>query len=279
MSISAVICVYNEEDRIESTLNCIAWCDEIIIVDRNSTDLTVELAKKYTDKIFILKKISYDPQDNEIWLREVNSEWVLAVTASDLIHPRLASQIRSMVDDPNFAFDLIDIPYRRYVLGLETARSPWYSSLSSGIVFRKCIARIKQDIVHGAIHFDTLRHFKMPESTDYCMYHLTHASVDIMMDRHLNYCRAEGRLFPKELSLWKASKAIFRSAYDVIFKRKSYLMGWDGVALGIAYISYYMLRFVYIWECRSSKAPETYAQIRETISQAWTATEKRKDNE
>jgi glycosyltransferase involved in cell wall biosynthesis len=273
MSISAAMTVYNEEDRIEDTLKCATWCDEIIVVDRNSTDRTREIAKKYTDKIFILNNREYNPLDNEVVLSQIQSEWVLGLTASDLIHPQLAKQLRRMTDDPDFAYDVIHIPFRRYVLGLENQHSPWYTKLNPNLVFRKKVCRIREDSVHGAVYFDTDRHYKMPESTEYCMYHLTHVSVDIMMDRHLNYCRAEGRLFPSELPLRKGLIDLFRAVYIVFFKRRTYLMGWDGVALGMAFLTYWMLRFVYIWEHRRSKAPETYAMIRESIKKAWNETD------
>jgi hypothetical protein len=202
-------------------------------------------------------------------LSQVKSEWVLGLTASDLIHPQLAKQLRQLTDDPNFAYDVIHIPFRRYVLGLETQHSPWYSKLNPNLVFRKKVCRIRGDSVHAAVYFDSDRHYMMPESTEYCMYHLTHISMDAMMDRHLNYCRAEGRLFPSELPLRKGIIDILRAVYIVFIKRRSYLMGWDGVALGLAFLTYWMLRFVYIWEYRRSKAPETYAMIRESIKQAW----------
>jgi hypothetical protein len=47
-------------------------------------------------------------------------------------------------------------------------------------------------------------------------------------------------------------------------------MGWKGIVLSLAYVSYFMLRFIYIWENRSSKAKENYGKIRETVLKAWT---------
>ena len=52
MKISASIIVFNEEENIEALCQTVSWCDEIVIVDSNSTDKTVEIASKYTDKIF-----------------------------------------------------------------------------------------------------------------------------------------------------------------------------------------------------------------------------------
>lgn len=270
MSITAAMVVYNEEKRIEAALKSVAsWCDEIIVMDRNSTDRTREIAGKYTDKIIIVQNRDFQPADNEVWLSQVTKEWVIGMTASDLIHPGLAAQIAELIKTPDFPYDIIQIPFRRYVLGLETPRSPWYSELSPGSVFRKSVARVNKDLVHAALWFDTERIYKMRNSEEFCMYHLTHSTADMMMDRHAIYFRAEAKYFPKDQSLWKAFSGIFRGFYILIFKRRTFLMGWDGAALSMAYLSYWMLRFVYIWEARSGKATEAYAKIRSEIEKAW----------
>ena len=51
--ISACIISYNEESKIEDCLkSLLPVADEIIIVDSLSTDDTINIAKKYTDKVF-----------------------------------------------------------------------------------------------------------------------------------------------------------------------------------------------------------------------------------
>lgn len=267
-TISAVLLVYNEERRIEATLRCASWCDEIIVLDKQSTDRTREVAKKYTDKICKIPYSEFDPNDIQRALDCASGEWVLFLVASDILHPTLAAQIRELIERDDFLYDVIHVPYRRYVLGLETSRSPWYSELHPAVA-RKWVVKINCDSVHGATIFDTKRHYKMINSNEYCMYHLTHETVDSMMERHLLYSRAEGRLFPSDLPLRKAINSMLRSAYDVLFKRKSFLMGWDGISLGIAFLTYRMLRFLYIWEQRRSAAPQTYSDIRDMVAQAW----------
>ena len=52
-NLSAVIVVKNEERNIEKCLNSIKdIADEIIIVDDYSTDNTVDICCRYTDKIY-----------------------------------------------------------------------------------------------------------------------------------------------------------------------------------------------------------------------------------
>ena len=45
ITISAVILTKNEENNIVDCIESILWCDEIVIVDDNSQDRTVEIIK------------------------------------------------------------------------------------------------------------------------------------------------------------------------------------------------------------------------------------------
>ena len=52
MRLSAVVITLNEEDNIAECLRSLRFVDEIIVVDSGSEDRTVEIASKFTDKIF-----------------------------------------------------------------------------------------------------------------------------------------------------------------------------------------------------------------------------------
>lgn len=268
MSICAYFPVYNEEHRIEAALRCATWCDEILVVDKHSTDKTRDIAAKYTDKIFIMENREYDPHEFKILLDNATSEWIIFLTASDVMHPELARQIRELTERKDFPYDIIRVPFRRYVLGLESPRSPWYTDLHPA-VFRRSIARVKYDDVHGALAMDSKRDYKMENSQEACLYHLTHETVDMMMERHTRYCRAESKLFSKDITLRSIFKSVVDAIYRTFLKRKTFLLGWNGIALSLAYISYFMLRFIYIWQDRNSRALETYQEIRETTLKAW----------
>ncbi|HEY7546257.1 MAG TPA: glycosyltransferase, partial [Blastocatellia bacterium] len=64
MKISATIITRNEERNIADALRSLHWADEIIVVDSESTDRTVEIAREFTDKIFIRKWPGYSRQKN-----------------------------------------------------------------------------------------------------------------------------------------------------------------------------------------------------------------------
>ncbi|HLB02792.1 MAG TPA: glycosyltransferase, partial [Nitrospiria bacterium] len=49
--LSVTLITYNEETNIQEALESVRWADEIIVLDSFSPDRTLEICKKYTDKI------------------------------------------------------------------------------------------------------------------------------------------------------------------------------------------------------------------------------------
>ena len=62
--ISAVIITKNEENNIEGCLQSVKWADEIIAVDSISIDRTVEICKRYTNKVYLKPFESFEKQKN-----------------------------------------------------------------------------------------------------------------------------------------------------------------------------------------------------------------------
>jgi glycosyltransferase involved in cell wall biosynthesis len=234
MTISAFLPVFNEEKRIKDTMESLMWCDEIVLVDKNSTDRTIEIASSYGDKVKICSmnnSEAYDSSEWNVFLDNCTSEWTILFTASDVIHPKLVEEIFKFIKQKDFKYDIINIPFRRYILGLESIRSPWYTKLSPKIVKKSSII-IEKGGVHNAARFEG-NQIDMPNSNDYCMYHLTHETVDIMMDRHIRYWKGEAN--PENLSLRKSALNVVKEFIKIMFIRRTFLMGYDGVMMIFAY--------------------------------------------
>jgi len=62
--ISALAISYNEEANIEKFIESLSFADEIIIVDSNSTDKTVELAKSLGATVLVREFDNFSNQKN-----------------------------------------------------------------------------------------------------------------------------------------------------------------------------------------------------------------------
>jgi glycosyltransferase involved in cell wall biosynthesis len=96
--ISACIISFNEEKKIEDCLKSLhGIADEIIIVDSNSTDRTVEIAGKYTDNIILQDFLGYIEQKN-FALSHARHDWVISLDCDERLSPELRDEILALKD-------------------------------------------------------------------------------------------------------------------------------------------------------------------------------------
>ena len=67
----------------------------------------------------------------------------------------------------------------------------------------------------------------------------------------------------------KEAKELIKSVKYVTLKKKTFLLGWDGIALSLAYISYYIFKFLFVWEKFKGKGRSEYSAIRLDILSLW----------
>ena len=59
--LTVTVIAWNEEERLRACLESVAWADEIVVVDAESTDKTVQIAREFTDKVWALETKLYKP--------------------------------------------------------------------------------------------------------------------------------------------------------------------------------------------------------------------------
>ena len=85
--LSVCIITYNEEDNIQGALETVKWADDIVVIDAHSTDRTVEIARAYTERVFVRDWPGFVAQKN-FALEQTHHEWVLSLDADErLVEP------------------------------------------------------------------------------------------------------------------------------------------------------------------------------------------------
>lgn len=113
IKISGIINTYNEADNISTCIKSIKWVDEIIIVDMDSTDNTLSLAKKFTSKIFTFPYSEYVETARNLALSKASSDWILVLDADESLPPDTEKIIRGLI--LNKQFDGYIFPRRNYI--------------------------------------------------------------------------------------------------------------------------------------------------------------------
>ena len=100
IKLSAIILTKNEENNIVDCIESVLWCDEIVIVDDNSGDRTVEIVRNLrSEKIRVLTHSldnDFSSQRN-YGLDMANGEWVLFVDADERVTDGLKNEIEHLI--------------------------------------------------------------------------------------------------------------------------------------------------------------------------------------
>jgi glycosyltransferase involved in cell wall biosynthesis len=151
MKLSVIIPCYNEEKNIRECLESVAWADEILVVDSFSTDKTLEIARKYTDRIVQHEFVNDSVQKN--WaIPQAAHEWILIVDCDERVPPELRDEILDILAQSP-SKDGYWVKRKNYLMGRHVTHSGWGRDTVLRF-FRKSKGRYEEKRVHGEIHLD-----------------------------------------------------------------------------------------------------------------------------
>jgi len=125
MKISAVILTKNEADNITNCIKSLDFCSEIVVVDDNSADDTVKIAKKLGAVVYEHKMDKdYSAQSN-FGMQKASGDFVLFVDADE----RISKKLQKEINEANygkydvFNFKRIDFMWGRWLTHGESGAS------------------------------------------------------------------------------------------------------------------------------------------------------------
>ncbi len=97
--ISVIVPVKNEAANLRRCLPALAWADEVIVVDSQSTDATAEIADAHGAQVAQFRFNGTYPKKKNWALESLpfRHEWVLIVDADEVVSEGLAAEIRERV--------------------------------------------------------------------------------------------------------------------------------------------------------------------------------------
>lgn len=119
--------------------------DEIIIVDNYSKDETLNIAKKYSAKIYLNQEKDFGKQ-KAFGLNKTVNEWILVLDSDEIVSKELRKEIKELLSPKNIQYDGFYIKYQNHFLGKKIYfGGESYKKLR---LFRKLKAVIKPALVH-----------------------------------------------------------------------------------------------------------------------------------
>ncbi len=126
MRISATIIVKNEEKNIADVCQTVSWADEIVVVDSDSTDATVEIARRFTDKIYNREFQGYKDK-HEFADSKASGDWIFWIDADERVTPELKAAVEKLrTSDEKTLADGYKIARKTFFLDKWIRHSGWY---------------------------------------------------------------------------------------------------------------------------------------------------------
>ncbi len=149
--LSVVLAVHNEELNLSKCLQSIAKiADEIIVVDGESTDRTVSIAKEFGAKIIVTTNKSNFHINKQIAMDAAKGDLVLQLDADEVVDDELAKYIVSIEQnkvDVNQEISAWWIPRKNYFLGAFLTKGGQYPDMVIRL-YRNGKAALPQKDVH-----------------------------------------------------------------------------------------------------------------------------------
>ncbi|MCA7117832.1 MAG: glycosyltransferase, partial [Acidibrevibacterium sp.] len=251
--LSAIVVSYNREEMIGTVLRGLQFADEVILLDKSSTDRTVEIGGVFADRVV---RVPWSPTVEETRVSMESyctHDWVLFLDDDECLSPEAALFIDKELYEPRA--DLYRLPRRDYIMAQHDEDAYYWPELHIRL-FRKGALRFVPT-VHGGIEELSERRYDIPSDAAIAIHHLSHADVHQWIDKTNRYTSRPERVRALDegadlahfahlsIDRWlKASHnatpgsyaeavAILRSTYDLIDRLKSWeeARGVDGRAL------------------------------------------------
>src|SRR6266853_4777289 len=174
MRITAAIITFNEAENIQAACESVAWADEILVVDSESTDNTREIAARCGARVIRNAWRGFSAQ-KQFATDAAAHDWIFSLDADERVSPELQAAIGSLrsAKESNLA-DGYRVARRAFYMGRWIRGGGWYPDRQLRL-FKRSRGHWGQRLIHesvtmdegarvGTIHGDLL-HYSMRDTS------------------------------------------------------------------------------------------------------------------
>ena len=240
--ITFLLFVFNEERRIEHMLRCLHGNGKIVVIDNDSVDRTREIAKKYTDEIYIHKNPGYIENEETMGfaLDKVKTEWVYMAAADELIPRKLMEILHQVVEQDRYK--VVRIYRKNFMYGKEIFNYGKHHVR----MYRKGIVSYKKNVVHslGNIDAEKSEIYDVPKGNATSIWHFSSYNTSRLELSHNHYANLEAEQRYKykgqKFSGARALLKLFYYFFGTYLGMGGFRAGWVGlfISIQIAYFKF-----------------------------------------
>lgn len=235
--LSAIVITKNEEKNIARCLQSLEFADEIVVVDSESTDKTVQIAKEKGARVFVNAWPGYGPQKN-FAAQQAQGDWLLFVDADEEVSAELVQTITKTTTQPNghsfYWLRIVTVFLRkplRHLYGhnlrlFKKADASWGEAAVHEQVQRTDKSSIRLGDEDTGIIIEPLLHHSHPTVSSYLTKMQHYTTLDAQEMFKTGQHRSGRRVKPRWwLPFWLGKRQFLK----LYLYRKGILDGWAGL--------------------------------------------------
>jgi len=251
--ISVVINTLNNEEEVSRAIASVkGLADEVVVCDMESSDKTVDVAKKLGAKVYNHKKEKYVELVRNFMVSKVEdgersrTNWILILDPDEEITSKLSSKLKEIIKHPQA--DYFRIPRKNIIFGKWIKHTNWWPDYNVRF-FKKGFVSWNE-VIHS-VPMTQGKGIDLPEKEEYAIIHKSYKTISNYFEKILRYTDAQrdnflnaGYVFSWK-DLIKKPLAEFLSRY---FASEGYKDGVHGLALSLLQSFSELTLYLKVWE-------------------------------
>ena len=248
--ITAVIIAKNSADFISKALDSVSFCDQIIVVNNDSTDDTEKVARDKKADVFDFPGDDFSELRN-FGLKKAKEDFILYIDSDEIVDDLLRSEIIKVLSetDPKSSYY---VTRKNFYFG----NYPWPGNEKIERIFLK--ERLKG--WHGKIHESPIVEGKKGALKGYLL-HFTHKDLTSMLDKTNEWSKTEAELRYKAdhppMSWWRFPRVMLSAFFDSYITKGGYKAGAVGLIESIFQSYSSFITYARLWEMQQKKNEKT----------------------
>ena len=241
-AISCFVVAYNRDQLIETCLRGARFADQLIVIDKSSTDNTATIAQRLADQVITVPWSPTVEATRALALSHCVHDWILCLDDDEILSPDAVRYLHGRHFDQQA--DVHYIPLKHYILGRFDPRA-YYWPEHHPRFFRRGAVEFRP-VVHGGLHVRSEKTAWIPADSGICIHHLSNADVAGWIEKTNRYTASPTRVRVEDdhtdlaafaharIDHWisrtqeagtdqyPASVALLRAIYDIVDRLKTY---------------------------------------------------------
>ncbi|MGH2933082.1 MAG: glycosyltransferase family 2 protein [Gaiellaceae bacterium] len=241
LPVTAIVASRNEAHLLRRCLDALTFCDEIVVVDIESTDETPAIAREFGARILPHPYVAIADEARPEAIASARHDWVLLRDPDEVMPPSLRAQIVELFRELDPAVGLITGPIRYYFAGRLLRGTAWGGVRTARMLARRDLIDFPTT-VHGKLtRKPGSRDVDIPFTGDNAIEHYWSAGYRDVVEKHRRYLRLEGAARAdagETTSMRRILAAPLPAFYDSFVRKRGYRDGVHGLLLSVMWSVY-----------------------------------------